>query len=52
MSGQTEQYHPLLENDDEFISYDDKDLEQKYHRKRKLRHVNLQCYILNHLLTN
>ncbi|XP_078324232.1 glutathione hydrolase 1 proenzyme-like isoform X2 [Crassostrea virginica] len=46
MSGQTEQYHPLLENDDEFISYDDKDLEQKYHRKRKLRRSKRICCLL------
>lgn len=38
MSRGHEQYHPLLDDDEEFISYDDGELEQKYHRGRKIRH--------------
>lgn len=38
MSRGHEQYHPLMDDDEEFISYDDGELEQKYHRGRKIRH--------------
>lgn len=38
MSRGHEQYHPLLDVDEEFISYDDGDIEQNYHRRRKIRH--------------
>lgn len=38
MSRGHEQYHRLLDDDEEFISYDDGDLEQTYRRRRKIRH--------------
>ncbi|XP_061163773.1 glutathione hydrolase 1 proenzyme-like [Saccostrea echinata] len=44
--GDSHQYSPLLHGDDEFISYDDKDLEQQYFRRRKLRRSKRACCLL------
>lgn len=46
MSRGHEQYHPLLDDDEEFISYDDGELEQKYHRGRKIRRRKRVCCLL------
>lgn len=46
MSRGHEQYHPLLDDDEEFISYDDGELEQKYHRGRKIRRNKRVCCLL------
>ncbi|XP_062590015.1 glutathione hydrolase 1 proenzyme-like [Saccostrea cucullata] len=44
--GDSHQYSPLLHGDEEFISYDDKELEQQYFRRRKLRRSKRACCLL------
>lgn len=51
MSRGHEQYHPLLDDDDqEFISYDDRDIEQNYHRRRKIRHEFHLSELVNQII--